>query len=113
MILQQPFLGEGPEALQAVDVASTLCKFNPVIDHQVLAIKLQRLVGLEPVGVEYPPLFRMLQDFGHQGLRGNIVHYSGKYPVLALQHAKDLHSPSGTTAPGPLTSEAGIETYIG
>ena len=113
MILQQPFLGEGPEALQAVDMPSPLGEFNAVIDSQVLPIELKRLVGLEPICVEDTPFFRTMLDLSHQGFGRDIVHHGGKYPALALQHAKDLHFPSGTTASSSLafTAEVTLITF--
>ncbi len=96
MILQPPFLGEGPKALQAVDVTSSFGEFYAMIDGQVLPIELRRLLGLEPIGVEDAPLFRTMLDLSQQGFGRDIVHNSGEYPSLALQHAKDFHFPSRT-----------------
>ena len=108
MILQQPFFSKRPEALQTIDMTPTPGKLNAMIDSQMLPIKLQRLIGLEPVRVEDTPLFRTLPDLGHQSLGRDIVHYGGENPALALQHTKDLHFPSGATASNTLAFAAKV-----
>lgn len=88
-VIVQPVLGERPEPLDAVDVDGSLSPFPNedlgMLDGEVLAEALERVVALELVGVVDGALARPPSDHVHQQFLGDGIHHLRVHPPIPLQ----------------------------
>ena len=93
-----------PKTLDAVNVVlgSFIDKFLGVIDHQILAKALQRLIASKGIRLVSRALAGVVLDMGHEAPRRDRLHDLGIDPAIALQQAKNDAFASRTTASLPL-----------
>ena len=101
-----------PKPLYTVNMVlgSFIDKLFGVINHQMLAKALQRLIAPKGVGKVNRALVGMVLDMGQKGLRRDRLHHLGVDPAITLQKAKDDAFASRTTAslPLPCTPKVGL-----
>ena len=79
-------------------LGSFIDKLFGVINHQMLAKALQRLIAPKGVGKVNRALVGMVLDMGQKGLRRDRLHHLGVDPAITLQKAKDDAFASRTPA---------------
>ena len=98
VVFQKTFFSKRPEALKSIDMTFPFSKFFPMVNSNMFAIELQRVVGSELIRVKDTSFFSMLYDLIHQFFCRHIL-YNGRIDsALSLKHTKGLDFLTGTTS---------------